>query len=369
MLGSLGNSNATAGSFAHGVQLQNTSGEAATVNYLAYTGEQWRKSGVIVAQVVTLWYGISSSPITSLDPGGRNTGWTEIPLGDFSSPLNTADLGPLDGNVPANRTAISINPNIAVPAGSYLMIRWKDPDQTGIDHGLALDNLALSWIASPVTSLSPGAIAFVGFNADGNDDLAFVALTPIAENVVIRFTDKGWNGAPVGAGGVFPSGEGVITWTAPAAGVVAGTVVSLNNLDTPSPLASIGSVARSGSFQLSGENETVYAYQGTELTPTGFLAMIATHDDDSPTGTGLSPAHLIRLPNDEDIAAYNGPRSNQNSFAAYLTLLGDTGNWLTQDADLDQSADGTAPDVPFAATAFTLPSGSQKLFVRLNVTP
>jgi hypothetical protein len=359
-LGSIGSGTAMAGNFAHGVQLQNTSGEAATVNSLAYTGEQWRKGGETVAQVVTLWYQISPTPITSLAPSA-DTGWTAVPAGNFSSPVNTDTGTSLNGNDLANRTTISINPNIFVPAGNYLMIRWKDPDHTGVDHGLAIDDVSLAWITSPVISLSPGAIAFVGFNADGNDDLAFVALAIISPNAVIRFTDKGWNGSPVGAGGAFPAGEGVITWTSPVGGVAAGEVISLNNLETPSPLASIGSVARSGSFQLSGENETVYAYQGAELTPTGFLAMIATHDGDSPTGTGLSPAHIIRLPDDEDVAAYTGSRADQTSFAAYLTLLGVAGNWLTQDADGDQSTDGTAPDVPFASTAFTV-TGAENTF-------
>ena len=358
-LGSLGTINAAAGSFAHGVQLQNTSAEAATLNSLAYTGEQWRKSGVVVAQVVTLWYKISASPITSLDPGASNTGWTAIPLGEFSSPVNTATAGALNGNDPANETAISINPNIVVPPGNYLMIRWKDPDQTGVDHGLAIDNLALSWIASPVISLSPGSIAFVGFNADGSDNLAFVALAPIAENVVIRFTDNEWNGSPVAAGGAFlDSNEGVITWTAPAGGVAAGTVVHLNHLATPSPLASVGVLTRSGDFDMGSDDETVYAYQGTAQIPTGFLAVIATRNTDSTGGTGLSASHLIYLPNDKDIAAYVGPRSNQANFAAYLLLLGDTGNWIMEDGSGDQSANGTAPDVPFASTAFTVTGGN-----------
>jgi hypothetical protein len=327
------------------------------VNSLAYTGEQWRKGGETVAQVVTLWYQISPTPITSLAPSA-DTGWTAVPAGNFSSPVNTDTGTSLNGNDLANRTTISINPNIFVPAGNYLMIRWKDLNHDGDDHGLAIDDVSLAWIASPVISLSPGAIAFVGFNADGNDDLAFVALAAIAESAVIRFTDNGWNGSSVGDGGVFLAGEGVITWTAPAGGVAGGTVVSLNNLATPSPLASIGSVARSGSFQLSGEDETVYAYQGDVLTPTGFLAVIANHNGDSTTGTGLAPAHIIHLPNDRDVAAYNGSRSNQADFAAYLLLLGDTGNWQTEDGAGDQSIDGNAPDVPFAPTVFTVTGGN-----------
>jgi hypothetical protein len=358
-LGSLGSENTAAGNFAHGVELQNTSGDAATINSLAYTGEQWRKSGVTEAQVVTLWYKISPSPITSLNPEASGTGWTAITPGDFSSPVNTSTGTSLDGNHPANRAAISINPNIFVPADNFVMIRWKDPDHAGVDHGLAIDDVSLSWIASPVIPLSPGAIAFVGFNADGNDDLAFVALAPIAANDVIRFTDNAWNGSLVADGGEFSAAEGVVTWTAPAGGVVAGTVVSLNNLSSSTRSASVGTVVgSSGSLDLNADNETVYAYQGAALIPSGFLAVIATHNGDSTTGTGLSPAHMIRLPDDEDVAAYTGSRSNQASFAAYLTLLGDSGNWLTQGGAGDQSADNTAPDVPFSSTAFTVTSGN-----------
>ncbi len=357
-LGSIGAGTPTAGNFAHGVQLQNTSGEAATLNSLAYTGEQWRKGGETVAQVVTLWYKISPTPITLLVPSA-DAGWTAVAAGNFSSPVNTSTGTSLDGNDSANRTAISINPNIFVPAGNYLMIRWKDLNHDGDDHGLAIDDVSLAWIASPVISLSPGAIAFVGFSADGNDDLAFVALAPIAENAVIRFTDNAWNGSLVGAGGAFPATEGVVTWTAPAGGVAAGEVISLNNLSSSIRSASVGTVtSSSGNLNLNVENETVYAYQGDVLTPTGFLAMIATHDGDSTTGTGLSPTHIIRLPDDRDVAAYNGSRSNQADFAAYLLLLGDTGNWLTEDGTGDQNVNGNAPDVPFSATAFTVTGGN-----------
>jgi hypothetical protein len=83
--------------------------------------------------------------------------------------------------------------------------------------------------------------------------------------------------------------------------------------------------------------------------------VIATHQDDSTLGTGLSAPHIIYLPNDKDVAVYTGPRSNQANFAAYLTPLADTAaNWLSEDGSGDQSANGTAPDVPFATTAFTL---------------
>ena len=107
-LGSIGAGTNMSGNFAHAIQLQNTSGEAATVNSLAYTGEQWRKSGETVAQAVTLWYKTSLTPIASLEPSDDG-GWTAVPTGNFSSPVNTSGGTSLNGNNPANRTSISIN--------------------------------------------------------------------------------------------------------------------------------------------------------------------------------------------------------------------------------------------------------------------
>ena len=62
-------------------------------------------------------------------------------------------------------------------------------------------------------ALGPGSIAFVGFNADGNDGFAFVAIDGIPTGTVIHFNDNEWNGQPIGAGGAFNSGEGSLTWT------------------------------------------------------------------------------------------------------------------------------------------------------------
>lgn len=567
-LGTLGSGNAAAGNFAHGVLLWNNSGGSITINSLAYIGEQWRKSGVTTAQVVTLWYQVSGDPITSLTPSS-NTGWTAIPAGDFASPVNSATATALDGNAIENNDLVSIDPNISIPAGSYVMIRWSDPDHSGSDHGLAIDDVSLGWVTSsmpglalsatptsffenagaaastgtvsipaalgtdlevtlgsndtseatvpatvtitagntsatfpidaiddlfadgsqavtlsasasgyisaqtgitvdndtdapisvsivpgsfsedagtgaatgtvavaepvpadltitlasndtseatvpasvtittgntsalfavdavddnevdgtrnvtitatatgysqgsaliqvtdagdtpPPPTLSPGAIAFTGFNADITDGLAFVALAPIDEDDVIHFTDNEWNGSEIGSGGAFNTGEGVITWMAPAGGLAAGSVVTLNNLASSTEFsASTGTVSRSGSFDLGGSAETVYAYQGSASFPTGFLAVIATHTGDSVSSMGLSSSHIIYLPGNVDIAAYTGSRSDKTTFAAYLNSLADTAtNWVSQDGSGDQSIDLTEPDLPFATTAFTLSTG------------
>lgn len=345
-LGSVVSETTTA--ISYGLLLHNTSSSPVVIDSIAYTGEQWRKSGVEAVQTLELSYRLDSVPITSISTGT----WTAVPSGTFNSPVYSLSASALDGNAAPNRTVISASPLIVVTPNEYLMIRWRDPDDAGSDHGLAIDDLSVSWTLN--APLPPGAIAFTGFNADGNDDLAFVALAPIAQGTVIHFTDKAWNGSAIGAGGAFDSGEGIITWTAPAGGVAQGTVVTLNNLSSAGRTASVGAIAASGSFDLGVDNETVYAFQGSATAATNFLAVVATHAGDSIAGTGLGMAHIVYLPADEDIAAYTGPRSGQASYAAYLSLIGNVANWISQDANGDQSNDTIAPDLPFDATPFAL---------------
>lgn len=567
-LGTIGSGNAAAGSFAHGVLLQNTSGSSIIINSLAYTGEQWRKGGATAAQTVTLWYQVSSSAITALTPTS-NAGWTALTSGDFSSPINTTGGATLDGNAATNRTAISaFDPNINVPDGNYIMIRWSDPDHTGTDHGLAIDDVSIGWgtasnptlgisatltnfsesagatasvgtvsipaalgsdltlnlsssdtsevtvpatvtitagntsanfdiaavndfladgnqiatitVSDPGTTYLPNSlnltveedddvaiavsiapsifsesridpvvgtvtvaqavlsdltvnlssgdvseatvpatvtittgntfaefpvtpvddtevdgnrtvtifasatgytngtkqitveddgdlppaptipvngIAFTGYNADGNDDLAFVALVPIAEGDKIIFSDNEWNGSTIGSGGGFvDTNEGAVTWTAPAGGIAAGTVVTLNDLGLSSRSASVGTVSLSGSFALAAAGDSVYAIQGAVLAPTRVLAAISTNTDVI-TGTGLTD--YVLLAPGADIGAYNGSRSSQTSYANYLTLIHDEAtNWITQDTGANDGIDTVAPDVPFSTTVFTLATGS-----------
>lgn len=212
--------------------------------------------------------------------------------------------------------------------------------------------------------MGPGSISFVGFNADGNDDLAFVTLETIAAGTVIHFTDNEWLGA------AFNGGESGWSWTATAE-VPAGTVVNLSGVGTAGIAASTGSVAffSTANLGLSAGNEIVYAYIGTPSTPTAFLAAITnvSFADGGATlaGTGLTEGiNAINLANIDpgaDIAAYIGERSGETAFAAYLEAINNTANWQTQDAAGDQSGDGTAPDVPFADTAFTLAGAAQSV--------
>lgn len=160
-LGSIGSGNTAAGNFAWGILLQNTSGVAITSLSIAYVGEQWRNSGAGAAQTVAFYYQISASPITALDPA-NNGAWTAVTALDFISPVATGTATALDGNAAANRTivgAVSI-PSLTIPDGSYIMLKWDDPNQVGNDHGLSIDSVSIAWtVVTGGTTITTGTIS------------------------------------------------------------------------------------------------------------------------------------------------------------------------------------------------------------------
>lgn len=205
-------------------------------------------------------------------------------------------------------------------------------------------------------ALSAGSIAFTGFNGDGNDNLSFVALTDIPQGTVINFTDSNWSGSSFASGS---NAESTMSWTATSA-IAAGTVIDINNIGSGTLGASVGTVTftNANNTGLSNDSEVVYAYVGTAAAPT-FLAAISnvgySTADGTLTGTGLVAGQTaVSFTGGLDIVGYNGTRSGQTSFAAYLAAINNSANWQTQNGSGNQSADGTAPDAPFPTTAFTV---------------
>jgi len=219
----------------------------------------------------------------------------------------------------------------------------------------------------PATDAFPaaGSIAFTGFNADDPDSLAFAVLEDIAAGSVITFDDNEWNGT------AFNTGEGTLTLTLTTA-VAAGTIVRIDSSNTATPTTSHGTIARSGSFDLSGTTESVYAYTGTAAAPT-FLAALGISGFTGATTTGLLTntgltlgTHAIDIgviDAGADIAAYDGLRTGQTSFTDYAAIINNTANWVTQDAAGSQAGDGTNPDTPFSAVSFVIAGGAGALAI------
>lgn len=90
-------------------------------------------------------------------------------------------------------------------------------------------------------------------------------MSDIAAGDVIKFTDNGWTSA-----GAFRANEGTVTWTAPAGGVLAGTVVTITSVTptgTPAS-ASVGTVSEFNDLNPSTAGDQIFAYTGPDSSPT-----------------------------------------------------------------------------------------------------
>jgi hypothetical protein len=127
-------------------------------------------------------------------------------------------------------------------------------------------------------ALAAGSIAFLGFNADGTDGFAILAIDALPAGTVLRFSDNEWNGQPIGAGGAFNTGEGGITWTVGAA-ISAGTAIEfLNVSDLTTRSVNLGALT-GGTLALGNSGEAIFAFQGpSEASATNFLAAVTNNN-------------------------------------------------------------------------------------------
>ncbi len=122
------------------VALTNGTGSSIDAFTLNFDGEQWRDGGNTNTQNMVLEYGFGSSfdSISAWTAPGGNF--------DFVSPSTTGPAGARDGNDPANRVADLGGEITGInwTSGDTLWLRWIEDNNTGNDHGLAIDNFELS---------------------------------------------------------------------------------------------------------------------------------------------------------------------------------------------------------------------------------
>jgi hypothetical protein len=195
-----------------------------------------------------------------------------------------------------------------------------------------------------------GDIAFVGFNADGDDDIAFVTFKDIPANSTIIFCDSEWNGTSFG------TDEGDFTWNSGLTVIPAGTVISINSMSaTIAP--SIGSIIVNNAGGLSSSSDSVFAFLGT--SPRTVATMLAAISNSTTafgdlTNSGLvTGSTAITLAEGTDMANYNGVRTGLDA-TGYVSQLNNMANWQTEDTSADDHNNGTAPDLPFNSTVFVI---------------
>jgi 2',3'-cyclic-nucleotide 2'-phosphodiesterase / 3'-nucleotidase / 5'-nucleotidase len=113
------------------------------------------------------------------------------------------------------------------------------------------------------TLLAPGDITILGYRTSAPDGFAFVTWRPLPADTVLGFWDHSAN-----ADGTFRLGEQRLTWTAPAGGVAAGTVVAVSCPAGGPAVATAGTV--DGSLDgLMGSGDQVFVGSGGTFPPSG----------------------------------------------------------------------------------------------------
>jgi len=166
------------------------------------------------------------------------------------------------------------------------------------------------------SNLAAGAITFTYYSTgSGSFYFSFVPLVNIAAGTALIFTDKGWVNSSTG----FRAGEGVLQWTAPTGGVLAGTkidIVGITMMGNYNVSTTLGTIKKDNnipnasaygtnlSFDLGTGGDQIIALCGTSFASTDlsnlvFLAAInanatswnsggATNDKTSAIPPGLT---------------------------------------------------------------------------------
>jgi uncharacterized protein len=171
-----------------GTSFTNNTGSSISTFNISYIGEQWRLGAAGRADRLDFQY---STDATSLTTGT----WIDVDTLDFTTPTTTGTVGLRDGNIAANRTALSGNiTGLSINNGSNFWIRWTDLDVTGSDDGLAIDDFSISptvAVASPGITITQSD-GNTGVTEGGASDSYQVSLNiqPTAD-VTITLTNPG----------------------------------------------------------------------------------------------------------------------------------------------------------------------------------
>ncbi|MBL0314481.1 MAG: T9SS type A sorting domain-containing protein [Flavobacteriales bacterium] len=207
--------------------------------------------------------------------------------------------------------------------------------------------------------LSVGDISIIAMNGNSPDNFAFVNWVDINPNMVIKFTDNGFNGTAPNSANTALNARGTenfVSWKNTTDAVIpAGTVIKIEGIT-----ASIGTASISAGLSgLTTGGEQIFAYQGsatsgstpdyagtTATTTFSGTILYGIHMPGSGSTTwltsGSASSNDSYLPTELNVAngnivlaassvggQYTGTRSALGSIIAYRNLVNNPANWTT----------------------------------------
>ncbi len=138
-----------------GVRLRNDSGLIVEAIDVAFTAEQWRLGAGGRSDRLQAQYSLDASVLND-----SSATWVNVSALDVVTPNPAASPGALDGNAAANRTAINASiSGLVLADGDSLWLRWVDKDVSGIDDGLAIDDISFGVSGTPPVDVPPTVVA------------------------------------------------------------------------------------------------------------------------------------------------------------------------------------------------------------------
>ena len=213
---------------------------------------------------------------------------------------------------------------------------------------------------------SAGDIAFVGFNADGDDDFAIVVLADLPANTIIYITDNEPNAT---GNGLADLNEGEMSWDTGASIITAGTVVLFTDTDNPvnpSYGSSVGTISSSSAPNLAGGGDALYAVLGDPTTNSITVWLAGIQNEAGNEGANFSATGLIAgstfvnfyTSGSPDGGVYSGVITDELNWSDYLTLINNPANWTT---DTSNGENVLTDMANLAASNFVLPVERQEI--------
>ncbi|MBK6948694.1 MAG: hypothetical protein IPH16_12140 [Haliscomenobacter sp.] len=157
-------------------------------------------------------------------------------------------------------------------------------------HFLRMLGLVLCLFPFTLFAQNTGDLAFVGFDADGNDNFAIVTFVELPANATYYFADKSWTGT------AFATNEGTLIWNTGSSPIPAGAVIAFYNTSNPSTTSATRGTVTSPDLALSASNEGIFLFIGTDsISPTKFLAAVGNANVASALATWIIQAYPLVL--------------------------------------------------------------------------
>jgi len=317
-----------------GASFINNTGVTITSLLIGYNGEEWRLGTAGRADRLDFQY---STDATSLTTGT----WTDVNPLDFNTPV-TVTVGAKDGNLAANRTAISAAiPALTIPNGATFWIRWSDFNASGADDGLAVDDFSLTVNPPPVLSINDVAVC------EGN-----AGTTTFAFTVSLS--------APAPVGGVtfdIATADGTATTVGNDYVANSATGVTITQGNTTSTF----NVTVNGDVTV--EPNEAFSVNLTNVTGTGVIVADATGVGSIVNDDGLVLPNLTI----NDVTLVEGNGSTSFVFTVSLSApAGACGVSFTVDT-ANGTATAPADYAAITSSVRTIPSGSSSTTVNVTV--